>query len=214
MVPFLIILASVGVFNIWDMVLKKKYRKLIFSCTGVVLIYVLLNYNVSGKLGVSNAIENLSVNDQRILKAIEYESNSDYQSALPEAELAYKMQPDNQRVVFILGNLYYKMNNLKSAEEMFQKTIRISPAFVDAYYNLGVIYNKQRRFDEAEVILEKAVSLDPDDVGAHFELGKTYKAIGNIEGAVREFSLAAKKINRWRSEERAVLERELKELQK
>jgi Tfp pilus assembly protein PilF len=85
---------------------------------------------------------------------------------------------------------------------------------VDARYNLGLMYNQQHRFNEAKDMLEKVVSLDPEDTGAHFELGKSYKATGNLKGAKQEFGLALKKINRWRIEERAIIEKELTGLER
>jgi hypothetical protein len=212
MVPILSIFASVGIFNIWETFLKRKYVKFAFLCAGILLVYILLNYHMLGQHKAATGKENYSIYDSHFIKVIAYESKSDYQNALPEAELAHKIQPDNQYVTFTLGSIYYQMNNFTAAEKMFKEVIRVSPVFVDAYYNLGLLYNKQRRFDEAEAILKKALFLDPTDAGVRFELGRAYKAMGKFQQAREEFSLAFDKLNRWRTEEKSMVEKELAEM--
>jgi tetratricopeptide (TPR) repeat protein len=110
---------------------------------------------------------------------------------------------------FMLGVIHYNMNDLVKAEEEFKETIKISPYFVDAYYNLGLLYNQNQRFPEAGAVLEKALLLDPDDAAVHFELGIAYKGTLDMEAARKEFNLALTKINRWRAQDRAIIQKEL-----
>lgn len=212
MAPFLIVFASSGIFSLWEELGQKNYLRLGGLCIVLFLLFIIFDYRIFHKNRGSYLKESSLNFRYHLVKAMDYNNRSDYQNAIGEARTASKMQPNNHYCLLSYGAIYYNMHDFKMAEEKFKEAIRVFPLSVDAYYNLGLMYNKQQRFDEAKIVLEKAVSLDPDDVGAHFELGMAYKAKGNIKEAIREFNLAAKKINRWRTGERAIIEKELGDL--
>lgn len=215
MIPFLMIFASSGILVLWDAIRKRSFLRFAIFAAVISILFVLFNGRwLSTKYRTLRPKENPADFHYYITKSNNYSINSDYQNALRFAKLAYAMQPNNPEVLFSLASVYYDMKDFKMAEDKFREVIRIFPLCVDARYNLGLMYNQQRRFDEAKDMLQNVVFLDPEDTGAHFELGKSYKARGNLKGAKEEFGLALKKINRWRVEERAIIEKELTGLER
>lgn len=60
------------------------------------------------------------------------------------------------------------------------------------HFNLGLLYQEQLRFDEALRELRRSVE-DPEyALGSHFAMGECYRAMGQIEEAVRHFIEALK----------------------
>jgi hypothetical protein len=214
-VPYLCIFASFGIYNLWNFLKEKRFLKFALVCGFVLILdslfygYGLFNRERSTEYRIK---KNYFGFNNHLRKAWYYLNTSDYQQAMQEAELALQLQPDNIHALLCLGKAHYHMNDFKIAEEEFKEVIKIFPLSFDAYYNLGLLYNRQNRFYDAKEVLEKAVHLDPEDTNAHFELGKCYKSQGELEKAKEEFSLALKGLNRWRIEERAIIEKELGDL--
>jgi len=215
MLPYLLIFAAFGLFAVWESLKSKRYIKLLLLCLALALCFVLIDAN---RLAIQKDLKNYNLFSRsfnyHLGRAFIDENSSGYQNALKELDLAQRLEPDNYRVIFRQGVVYFRMDNLKLAEEKFKYAIKINPLCQDAYYDLGLIYNRQSRFTEAEEVLKRAVSLDPENIESHFELGLAYKANGKLAAAKQEFRFAFKKINRWRSDERAVIEKEIKALEK
>lgn len=213
MIPFLMIFASSGILVFWDAIKKRSFLRLTIFIAAISILFVLFNdKRLSTKHRASWSKENLSNFSYYIAKSNYYTINLDYQDALRFAKLAYAIEPNNPEVTFSLANAYYDMKEFSMAEDKFRETIRILPLSVDAYYNLGLLYIRHKRFEEAVEVLEKAIALDPEDTLAHFELGKAYKTIGNPKRARDQFNFALKKLNRWRTEDREIIEKELGDL--
>ncbi len=210
LVPFFILFAGAGLFNILSKFKEKKYLKFGILVISAAIIFIfstsprlILAKNASSfEKQQSSAIGHLNA-------AAIYENSLDYQGALEELKTADNISHDNPRILFKLGLVYAYLNDKYSAKMNFRKVIEICPSCVDAYYNSGFIYNKEGHFLEAQEILEKAKSLDPEDPRILYELGRSYKMLNNVFDAKREFSLALDNISRWRIEDRDLIEKEL-----
>lgn len=214
MVPYFMIFASLGMVGIWNALRKGSYIRLGWLCLGLVIASMFSYKDIIKKGNYEYVSADPGNFVYHLKKAIDHEDKLDYVRAMAEAKLAYLLEPNNPHVLNTLGELHYHMDDFKIAEDRFKEAIIRFPFYVDAYYNLGFLYNRQRRFQEAREILEKALSLDPEDVGAHFELGKAYRAIGDVVKARNELNLALSKINRWRTSEKAIIEKELSDLER
>jgi tetratricopeptide (TPR) repeat protein len=213
MVPFLIIFAASGVIYLWDALRQKKYLRLGWLCVILVLLFLVFGNRASGKSKFGYFEDKYLDFRYHLGKAMEYNDKADYKNALKEAEEAYRLQP-NHYTLLSYGTIYYNMKDYKMAEEKFKEAIKAFPLTVDAYYDLGLLYNEQKRYAEAKEMLIMALSLNPEDIGAHFELGKAFKATGDMEEARREFNIVLRKISRWRAEEKAIITKELADLEK
>ena len=213
MVPFLIIFAGFAVYRIWVAFREKNYLRFGLLFVVLAVLFISLNRDIVFAKNTNAGLKsksNLSSFDSYLYKALEYENNSEYQKAIVQLVSASKIKPNDYRIIFRMGVIYYNIGDFKTAEWAFKSAIEINPLSVDAYYNLGFMYNKQQRFTEARGVLERAVFLDSENAHTHFELGVAYKATGDIQKAREEFNLALKNLNRWRHEDRAAVEEELR----
>jgi len=210
-VPFLIIFAAYAIYSLWRPLQKKQIKKFVLYCLILIFLSILFNHGFYNKPDIKYAQAQGDFM-YHFQKALMYENDYKLKKALEELEAAQSISPGRHYIVFAFGSVYYHMNNLKMAEEKFKEAIKIFPYYIDPYYNLGFMYNQEHRFNEAIDILNKGTLLDPEDAGIHFELGKSYSAKGDTARAGKELVLALAKINRWRSDEKAMIAKELSRL--
>lgn len=212
-VPFFMLFAGFAAWSVWEALKERKFRSFSTLAVSLLILYPALNY-----VSILSWRENRMPLDKDaainyyVTRAIGYENALDYREALKEYEHAYGIAPDNKRVLFRLGVIHFRMNNLMAAEAYFKEVAGMNEHCVDAYFNLGVIYNRQQRFQEAIEMLKKAVAFDQKDAKTHFHLGLAYKSAGFTLEAKQEFSDALRKISRWRNEERKLILGELDSL--
>jgi tetratricopeptide (TPR) repeat protein len=213
LVPYLMIFSASGFFAFVEAIRKKRFLQFGLLFLGFSLFFILLNSIQTDKYLIKNTRGNLDEFRYHFAKAIAYEKTSDYQAALRELNFANKIRPNNHNIIYSFGVIYYYLNRLDEAEGKFKEAMAISPFFVDAYYNLGFLYNRRKRFDKAIEVLEKAAFLDPDDIAVTFELARAYQAKGMIKETKEQLRLILKK-TRYRPAQRAVIEKELANLEK
>src|SRR5574341_645644 len=76
-----------------------------------------------------------------------------------ELEEAYLLRPRDQRVLNLLGLVYFKQEKMEKAEEVYRKLASESPDVPVLFQNLGLIYFKLGRLEEAESAFLKALEL-------------------------------------------------------
>jgi tetratricopeptide (TPR) repeat protein len=213
LLPFLMIFAGCGILEFWETFRKRKFLRLGFLSLIFCLFFILLSPMQGGKSLAKETQMNVAEFRYHYSKAMAYEKDMDYQSALNELVLADRIQPDNPNIIYSSAVIWYDLNKLDKAEEQFKRVIEISPFYVDAYYNLGFLYNQKRKFDEAITLLEKAAFLDPDDIGVSFELAKAYRAKGMLKKAKQELEPLLKK-TKYRPADKAMVEKALGEIER
>jgi tetratricopeptide (TPR) repeat protein/WD40 repeat protein len=100
-----------------------------------------------------------------------------------------------------MGRAYYSLEDYKTAETYFKKTMEIAPDDEDTYATYGNFLDDIDRYEEAISMYLKAVELNPEYYWAWKQLGWAYHYSGDevkaeealIKGAV----LAAKKSDAW-----------------
>jgi tetratricopeptide (TPR) repeat protein len=91
-------------------------------------------------------------------------------------ETAMKMNPEDAKAPYYLGNFWYDKRQYKEAIINFEKSIELDSNFPTGYRNLSLAYhNKLGRIDDAVSCLEKAFNLDTRDARILMELDQLYK---------------------------------------
>jgi tetratricopeptide (TPR) repeat protein len=90
-----------------------------------------------------------------------------------------------------LGLLHGASGNLQPAEEALRAAVAAEPASDQWRNNLGYNLLLQNKTDEAESELRKALALNPKSAAAHNNLGSLLARRGDLQGALKEFELAA-----------------------
>jgi tetratricopeptide (TPR) repeat protein len=123
-------------------------------------------------------------------KGKEYFDQNQLQKAKTELESAFKLRPQDDKVLNLLGMTYFKLELLPEAEEMYAALASNNPDIYTLQSNLGLIRFKLEKFSDAENSLQRALELQPMNPKAHFYLGLLYEKMSNWEKALNHFQQA------------------------
>ncbi|HEX9533168.1 MAG TPA: tetratricopeptide repeat protein [bacterium] len=93
------------------------------------------------------------------------------------------------RTFYNQGEEYSKKKNWNLAIQAYLEAVRLDPKFVEAWNNLGSCYRKVKQYDKAFEAYKQALDLKPDYPNAHEYMARTYLAMGNKDGAMREYEI-------------------------
>lgn len=113
-----------------------------------------------------------------------------FEDAERELEEAYLLRPRDQRVLNLLGLVYFRQDKLEKAEEVYRKLTAESPEAHTLFYNLGLIYFKLNRLEEAESAFVKALELTRDNPKINFYLGSIYERLHQYQDAIYQYRQA------------------------
>jgi tetratricopeptide (TPR) repeat protein len=86
-----------------------------------------------------------------------------------------------------MGLVYFQKGDYAKSIESYEKTLDISPSYVDVYYDLASVYEASGRPAKAIEAYKKAASLTPDPWQAHLSMGQLYLKMGRRQEAISEF---------------------------
>ncbi|HET7746637.1 MAG TPA: tetratricopeptide repeat protein, partial [Vicinamibacteria bacterium] len=113
-----------------------------------------------------------------------------YEAAERELEEAYLLRPRDQKVLNLLGLVYFKQEKYDKAEEVYRKLVAESPEAHTLFYNLGLIHFKLNRLEEAETTFLKALELSKDNPKINFYLGSIYERQHRFQDAIFQYRQA------------------------
>ncbi len=117
-------------------------------------------------------------------RAKEEERNGDASSAA--------RRPSSVGALLMQGLDAQKAGDSRAAIQAFEEARAAGEDSAAFHFNLGLLYQEQLRFDEALRELRRSVEDPAYALGSHFAMGECYRAMGQIEEAVRHFIEALK----------------------
>src|SRR5437867_5066765 len=124
------------------------------------------------------------------IKGKAFYNETRFDDAEREREEAYLLRPRDQRVLNLLGLVYFRQDKLEKAEEVYRKLTAESPDAHTLFYNLGLIYFKLNRLEEAESAFVKALELTRDNPKINFYLGSIYERLHRYQDAIYQYRQA------------------------
>jgi len=116
------------------------------------------------------------------------------QGKLDQAQRSFRIaldeQPDNTRVLALLGLTYFRGNQFTEARPIYEQLVEKAPTDPSHRLNLGLVYLKVNESDMAISSLEASRALDPSQGRAISYLGLAYARAGRYAEAYRSFLLA------------------------
>ena len=103
---------------------------------------------------------------------------------------ALDIEPDNVRVLALLGLTYFRGNQFAEARPIYENLVERAPTDASHRLNLGLVYLKLNESDKAIGSLEASRALDPSQGRAVSYLGLAYARAGRYAEAYRSFLLA------------------------
>jgi tetratricopeptide (TPR) repeat protein len=88
---------------------------------------------------------------------------------------------------FDLALKNHQKNNIKEAQNLYNKILEIDPNYVIALNNIGVIFNELGKNQEAKEYFEKAIKINPNYADAHHNLGIIFEELGESQKTISCF---------------------------
>jgi Tfp pilus assembly protein PilF len=92
--------------------------------------------------------------------------------------------------LFKKGTDAYKMRDLKTAEELLSKAIKLDPKHWQSFVNRGQLYLMEKKWDKGHADFKKAIEIKPTDPALHYDIGVIEATAGHFDDAIRHFSTA------------------------
>lgn len=140
--------------------------------------------------GVNEAIEPpLTQKDQSLYKRIAPLLRDNPRAAIQQVE--WQLTPSsNAALHFLLGNLYYSIDNPSQAKIQLNKTIEKFPNFRRAYRTLGLIAIQQSAMNEAISYWQKVITLGGGDAQSYGLLAYAYLTKEKYYSALSAYRMA------------------------
>ncbi len=105
-------------------------------------------------------------------------NNQDFQKAETEFDKALQKNPESGKIIYNLGNTYFKLNEHEKSIKAYEEAINRLPVEKqqNAFYNLGTTYLKKNDFEKALNAYKEVLKRDPSHL----------KTKQNIEFALRQ----------------------------
>jgi tetratricopeptide (TPR) repeat protein len=108
------------------------------------------------------------------------------QEAEGEYKAALEANPRDERSECRLGDIAYRVNDLKIASDHYSRALKLQPDDPEASIGLAKVLMSLAQPEKAEPLLQRALQLDPTSPMAHFRLSTIYRQTGRPEEAKRE----------------------------
>lgn len=110
--------------------------------------------------------------------------------ALPKAQLASYLAPNNDKVWLLLGGLQLETKKFDGAIASLKKAQSINPKNANILFALGSAYFQQQKYQEAAVNYQQGLKLKPNDPEGLFDLGNVYFLLGRLPDAIAYYQKA------------------------
>lgn len=123
--------------------------------------------------------------------AIDNVNNDNIKSAKSYYLKALKLEKDHPNILNNLGNVYYRLNNIDSAELCFLQIIETSPKFGTVYPNLTHLYNNSNRYSKGVEIAKRGLKICKDSLqlaALNFNLSISYLNLNDCLNAKKNFN--------------------------
>jgi tetratricopeptide (TPR) repeat protein len=180
-VPGLLLMASIGLWELWIFLLQKKWRAVFFfvACTAAAVWFVSQPPRDDGLWSLDFYNTGIKATD-----------TGNLERAQKNLEIAYAYVPDNSEINFALGNLWLQKGDTTKAKNFYRRAIEINPRHSSAYNNLGVLAMDESRWKLAAAFLKKSIGIEPDDAKTHYLLAKALLQLDDTPGATDEINRA------------------------
>ena len=113
-----------------------------------------------------------------------------FDKAVVYLERAYRIKPDDSRLLNMLGMTYFRLNQLDEAVQIYEVLARKNPNIPVLYSNLGLIKMKRGDIDGAEMAFLRVIELQPDNRKVYGYLGLIAERRGEIDLALEYYEKA------------------------
>lgn len=112
--------------------------------------------------------------------------------AVKECQIAIQSASSEPGLHQMLGEIYWKQNNLEKAEAEFQSELKIDPQNFTAMYKLASVSIERSKPEIAAGLLKEFLREHPESREAHYQLGRAEAQLGETGAAIHDFTVVTK----------------------
>ncbi len=124
-------------------------------------------------------------------RASAYYMLSDFPKAINDAGYVLKLEPNNAKAHFVLGNCYNDLNRLEDAAKEYNACIAIDNSDAEFYFKRAIISGKKQDFTACINDIDICLSLNPNYYEAYYWRGVA--KVNLKQNACDDFRIAAQK---------------------
>jgi hypothetical protein len=128
--------------------------------------------------------------EQAVVRGSELLKQGRIEQAQRAFRAALELDPDNARVLALLGLAHFRANEFAEARVLYEQLVARAPTDASHRLNLGLVYLKLNDAEHAVEALEASRALDPSQGRAVSYLGLAYARGGRYAEAYRAFLIA------------------------
>jgi tetratricopeptide (TPR) repeat protein len=113
-----------------------------------------------------------------------------FDAALPFAQAAYAVKPNNEDVVHQYGAVLSELGRLKEAVTVLKQATDLEPKCAGAWYDLGLAHARLKHRKQARRCFLKSLKLEPGRAWPHYDLACLDALEGNPNAAFRHLQEA------------------------
>ena len=137
---------------------------------------------------IAESIDWRKVKNVAVLCAVSevYEYNGEYHKGRDILFLAYDRQPDSKKIIYRLGTLALKLNEVKEAMDCYEEFVALAPNDPNRFvFKYKILKSKNAPISEQIAVLEEFKKVEYVEKWA-FELAGLYKEAGMISECLEE----------------------------
>lgn len=143
----------------------------------------LLNKNKLALTNIQKALELEETDSFSNEEGLIYEALGYFKSAFLSYEHAIRLNSYCADAYANLGNLYFKENDLRHAEDSYKRALGIDNSFLDAHHNLALVLYKQNRLGESLEHFRSAILINPKHISSLYNLAVILEETGEYSEA-------------------------------
>lgn len=110
-----------------------------------------------------------------------------WKDAIQSYKEALSKKPRDPNLHILLGESYFKNEEVDLALESFQAAIRLTSQSARAYEGLADVYFKKGLTDQGISAIKRAAVLAPDNIGLYVKLGEAYLKQGRTQDSINTY---------------------------
>jgi tetratricopeptide (TPR) repeat protein len=110
-----------------------------------------------------------------------------WKDAIQSYKEALSKKPRDSSLHILLGESYFKNEEVDLARESFQAAIQLTPQNARAYEGLADVHFKKGSIDEGISAIKRAVLFSPDNIGLYVKLGEAYLKQGRPQESIMTY---------------------------
>lgn len=134
--------------------------------------------------------DSVSEGERHLILAGDAGLKGDPAAVLTHYNEAVRLFPDDERVLTLLGTVYFGRQEYENAIKYYVLATKANPDFTTPYNQLGYAYRFLERYDDAETTFKKYIELLPNDPNPYDSYAELLMKVGRFDESIKMYQKA------------------------